>query len=106
MALQATTNLFGTVASDSTAANLITIASSVWVNLTINGTSGAARFTKNSSSPNVTTDSVISAGTGPQLIGFEPGGPPITSLCVYANGSETTLTYSISIIKRGTIASA
>lgn len=106
MANQATTNLFGTLASDSTVANLITIATTKYVEISINGTSGAARVAKNTTTPNLTTDSVLMAGAGYRLIVAEPGGPPITTLLLYANQSESTLTYAVNIIERGVVVGA
>lgn len=87
-----TTNLGGSVGTNSSNATVVTIAAASAVTITIGGT-GNARVCWNDSTPNATTDSVIPAGF-PMLF-LSPLAPVITKITLYADNGET-LTYGIS----------
>ncbi len=93
MALQSTTNLQGTVASDSTVALVISIASTPKNAVIYIGGTGNARFAVNTTNSDLTTDSVIAGGGAPGIAQSPIG---VSKILLYANGSESTLTYAIS----------
>lgn len=102
-----TANLTGTVGSDSTASTVVTFTSSTpaVVTLIALGTSssqtGAIRYARNGESINTVVNASVPLGF-PATIVFNPGASPTLSL--YTNGSESNLTYHISINNLGRVA--
>lgn len=106
MAIQATTNLHGNVATDGTVATIVTLPThSQIVEVNITGT-GAARMIKNGTSSSPTTDIVNDGGSGYRPLIAEPGSGGIATIGLYSNASESSLTYSINVPLVGKVTGA